>query len=39
MLAATFLSFFVVPIIYILIKELVARLTKEKLEEATPTES
>lgn len=39
MIAATLLSFFVVPIIYILIKELVARLTKEKLEEATPTES
>lgn len=39
MIAATLLSFFVVPIIYILIKELVARLTKEKLEETAPTES
>ncbi|RMH66747.1 MAG: efflux RND transporter permease subunit [Cyanobacteria bacterium J003] len=36
MIAATFLSFFVVPIIYILIKEVVARLTKVKPEEATP---
>ncbi|BAC09170.1 efflux RND transporter permease subunit [Thermosynechococcus vestitus] len=39
MIAATFLSFFVVPIIYILIKEVVARLTKEKPEDATPTAS
>ncbi|MCI3281085.1 efflux RND transporter permease subunit [Synechococcus sp. PCC 6717] len=39
MIAATVLSFFVVPVIYILIKELVSRFMKDKGEESTPAET